>query len=623
VSQLRKVLPPDVLRTRAPGYVLEVDPAAIDSVRFERLRSEGDAARAAGDVELAAERYRQALALWRGDPLAEFPEPFAQAERARLEELHVACQEARVDADLERGRHAELVAELEVLVARHPLREGLRAQQLVALYRSGRQSEALAAYHAFRDLLADELGLEPSARLKDLERRILRQDEDLDLARAPAPAPPVPAPAAAAHEVRFVTSGGVSIAYQVLGEGALDLVLVHGSVCTFQPGWERPQIARFYERLASIGRLIQFDKRGTGLSDRVPGIAPLEERMDDVRAVMDAAGSEQAVLVGISEGGPMVMLFAATYPERTAGIVLIGAFARRAWAADYPIGQRPEDAWWTRPWEGGWNLPTARRFVDDRAPSLTGDEEAYRWYASYLMRGASPGAAVHLARMNAEIDVRHVLPSIHVPALVLSREREYLREASRYVAERIPGARDCVLPGVDHLPWEGDQEAVLREIEQFAGGLYEEPEPDRVLATVLVVEADGTEEACDAVRAHVGRFRGTELALSDDTLVASFDGPARAIRCAGTLLGLADSVGRLARAGLHTGEQERTGDALAGIPVCVATALKERAAPGQVLVSSTVRDLVAGSGIAFSDHEPEPLRVEGAPGEWRVSAVVP
>jgi hypothetical protein len=263
----------------------------------------------------------------------------------------------------------------------------------------------------------------------------------------------------------------------------------------------------------------------------------------------------------------------------------------------------------------------ARRFVDERAPSLSGDEDAYRWYASYLVRGASPGAAVQLARMNAEIDVRHVLPTIHVPALVLYRRGEYLRDAARYMGERISGARVVALPGADHLPWEGRQDDVVAEIEPFVRDLHVDSQPDRVLATVLVIEADGTEEACDAVRADIARFRGTELTLTTDTLVAAFDGPARAIRCASTLLGRARQAGRPARAGLHTGEQDLGGDPLVTIPVALAGHLKNQAQIGEVLVSSTVRDLVAGSGISFSEREHEPLRVDGVPGEWRVHAL--
>jgi len=297
---------------------------------------------------------------------------------------------------------------------------------------------------------------------------------------------------------------------------------------------------------------------------------------------------------------------------------LMGSYARRQWALDYPIGRRGEAAWWS---PDDWGLPMARRFVDERAPSLAGDEEAYRWYASYLGRGASPGAAEQLARMNAEIDVRHVLASIHVPALVLYRRGEYLREPARYMGERIPGARVVALPGADHLPWEGAQDDVLREVKRFVEGLGAVPERERVLATVLVVEADGTEDACDLVRAEVGRFRGTELELTRDTLVATFDGPARAIRCAASLLELSRSVGRLARAGLHTGECDLGEDLLLGIPVAVARALKDRAEPGEVLVSSTVRDLVAGSGLVFAGRDHDALRADGAPGEWHVYAV--
>ena len=426
VSQLRKVLPDGLLQTRPPGYAVEVEPASIDLVRFEQLRREGEAAHAAGNAELAARRFDEALSLWRGEALAEFQEPFAQAETARLGELHLACIEARIAADLDRGRHGELVAELEPLLTRYPLREGLRAQQLLALYRSGRQSEALAAYRRFRDLLADELGLEPSPRLKELERRILRHDRTLDYEPVRASAAP--------PGVRYVRNGDVSIAYQTTGEGELDLVLVHGWVSSFQPGWEWPALARFYERLAGIGRLIMFDKRGIGLSDRVTEMASLEERMDDVRAVMDAVGSERALVLGISEGGPMAALFAATYPRRTTGLVLMGAFARWPWAPDDASGPRIEQHWSMNATPEDWGLPAAKRYVDEAAPSLAGHEDAYRWYASYLVRGASPGAVAQLARMNAEIDVRDVLPSIHVPTLVLYREREFVRQEARYMA---------------------------------------------------------------------------------------------------------------------------------------------------------------------------------------------
>jgi hypothetical protein len=319
--------------------------------------------------------------------------------------LHLACLEDRIDADLALGRHADLVGELEALVARLPLRERVRGQLMLALHRSGRHAEALDAYRRFRRTLDEELGLEPSPGLRDIERRVLQHDSSLDLPASPdtadsristePPVPPVP-PAGTdgpASETRFVRSGDISIAYQVLGHGPLDLVLVHGWVCGFAAGWERDQIARFYRRLASMGRLILFDKRGTGLSDRVKGVAPLEERMDDVRAVMDAVGSERAALLGVSEGGPMVSLFAATYPERTSALVAMGTFARGTPAPDYPI-----DAPRLELSVEEWGLPIARRFVEQRAPSVAHDEDAVRWYASYIVRGASPARRSLCAR---------------------------------------------------------------------------------------------------------------------------------------------------------------------------------------------------------------------------------
>src|SRR4051812_22075274 len=460
VSQLRKALPEGTLVTRPPGYAIDVEPEALDLARFERLRADGRAALEAGDAATAAARLREALTLWRGPALSEFSEPFAQVERTLLEERHRVCLEDRIDADLALGRHADLAGELEALAARHPLRERLRGQLMLALYRSGRQAEALAAYREFRSALADELGLEPSARIRELERQILRQDAALDGA-------PRLDPRRGMDPIRYVESvGGYSIAYQVVGDGPLDIVFVHGWVCSFQPAWEWPALAAFYRRLAGMGRLILFDKRGTGLSDRVLGVASLEERMDDVRAVMDAVGAERAALVGVSEGGPMCTLFAATHPQRTAALITLGSYARRNWAPDYLIGRRPEQDGWLRPTPEQWGRYAARRFLEERAPSVAGDEEAIRWYASYLVRGASPSAVARITDMNEQIDVRHVLPAVHVPALVMHRAQEFTREASRYMGARLGGARVVELPGADHLPWEGAQEDVLDEIER-------------------------------------------------------------------------------------------------------------------------------------------------------------
>lgn len=593
VSQLRKALPAPVIVTRPPGYAAEVDPQAIDVVRFRALHDEGRAARARGDPAGAADLLRRALALWRGPALAEFSEPFAAVEAAQLDELRLVCLEERIDADLDLGAHDTVAGELEALVARHPYRERLRVRLLLALYRSGRQPEALAALRAYRRTLADELGLEPSQRVRDLEQAILRQDPAL-LAAAPASSPPV---TREEDEVRFVRSGDVSIAYQVVGDGPLDLVLVHGWVCPFLPGWEYEPLARFYRRLAALGRLILFDKRGTGLSDRVSGVASLEERIDDVRAVMDAVGSERAVLLGISEGGPLITLFAATHPRRTVAVVALSAFARRSTAPGYPIDipQQP-----LVPDE--WGLPFARRWAAERAPSVARDEEAVRWYASYLVRGASPGAAAALREMNLEIDVRPVLPTVHVPALVLYRERDFLAAATRYMGERIPGARVVALAGGDHLPWEGDQEAVLGEIERFLAAAGVGGEPDRILTTVLCAGTGAADAGDDgAFRDAVARFRGSALDARGPMRLARFDGPARAIRCATAL-----AAGGL-RAGVHTGECDVAPGGVSGAPLEVACALARRAAPGEVLVSDTVRDLVAGAGLAFAERGSMPI----------------
>ncbi|MBI5105280.1 MAG: alpha/beta fold hydrolase [Solirubrobacterales bacterium] len=593
VSQLRKLLPPEALRTTGRGYAAEVAPEDVDVARFGRLHEEGRALLARGDAAAAAARLREALALWRGPALAGVDEPFAALERARLEDRRLACLEDRVDADLALGDHDALPGELEALLARHPHRERLREQQMLALYRAGRQPEALAAYQEHRRRLAGDLGLEPSPRLRELEGRILRQDPGLD-----------PRPRAAADdEVRYVRSGDVAIAYQVVGDGPLDLVLVHGWVCSFHAGWEYAPLARFYRRLAGMGRLILFDKRGTGMSDRV-GIAPLEERIDDVRAVMDAAGSERAVLLGISEGGPMVTLFAATHADRTVALVAMSTFARRTATPGYPIDVPKLDVT-----AEDWGLPIARRWVDERAPSVAHDEEAVRWYASYFVRGASPGAARAMRGMNDDIDVRAVLPSVRVPTLVIYREHDYLAEATRYMGERLPRARVVELPGADHVPWEGDQDQVLAEIERFLAEQHAEPAPDRVLATVLCVTgADRAEELA-------GRFRGTTLEAGGGALLASFDGPARAIRCARA------AVAGAGRAGIHTGECEDGPDGLRGAPLDLARAVAHRAAPGEVLVTSTVRDLVAGAGLAFARRAVIDHAVGGEPRRWALFAL--
>ncbi len=433
-------------------------------------------------------------------------------------------------------------------------------------------------------------------------------------------------------ETRYAKSGDVNIAYQVVGDGPFDLVWVPGWVSHLEHDWDEPSSARFLNRLASFSRLIRLDKRGTGLSDRVsPAELPtLEERMDDVRAVMDAVGSERAALLGASEGGSLGALFAATYPERTTALVLYAANARHP-AHDLTAEQlQPILDAFERSWGQGMALPMW-------APSRADDPQLKEWGARFERLGASPGAAVALFRMAAAIDIRHVLPAIRVPTLILHRTGDQALPVmdSRYMAEQIPGAKYVELPGIDHWWFVGDSDAILDEIQEFLTGVRPGPEPDRVLATVLFTDIVGsTQRAAELgdrrwhdlldsyyglARRELGRSRGREIKTTGDGFLATFDGPARGIRCA---CAVSDSVGQLGlaiRAGLHTGECEMMGEDVGGIAVHIGARVVAEATAGEVLVSSTVKDLVAGSGIGFEDRGHHALK--GVPDEWRLFAV--
>jgi pimeloyl-ACP methyl ester carboxylesterase/DNA-binding winged helix-turn-helix (wHTH) protein len=438
-------------------------------------------------------------------------------------------------------------------------------------------------------------------------------------------------------ETMYARSGDVNIAYQIIGDGPLDLVFVMGWVSHLEYFWREPSFARFLLRLASFSRLILFDKRGTGLSDRVPinELPTLEQRMDDVRAVMDAVGSERAALCGVSEGGPMCSLFAATYPAKTLALVMIGTYAKRIRDADYPWAPTPEHRQqFFEEMREQWGGPVG---LEERAPSVADDPAFRQWWATYLRMGASPGAALALTQMNAEIDVRQVLPSIRVPTLVIHRsEDQCLKvEEGRYVAERIPGARYVELPGRDHLPFVGDQNAILDEVEEFLTGVRHSLEPDRVLATVLfahIVDSKkqaerlgqrGWESLISRLHSHVRKeiewFRGRDIDLVGDRPLAIFDGPARAIRCASAISEHAARLGVNMRAGLHTGECDMVDGRVGGIAAEIGAEVAKHAAPDEVLVSSTVKDLVAGSGIRFEDRGAHQLA--GVPGDWRLFAV--
>jgi class 3 adenylate cyclase len=439
-----------------------------------------------------------------------------------------------------------------------------------------------------------------------------------------------------ARETRYAKNGDVHIAYQVVGDGPLDLVYVPGWISHLEYAWEEPSHARFLERLASFSRLIMFDKRGTGMSDREVDVPALEERMDDVRAVMDEVASERAAIFGISEGGNMSVLFAATHPDRTVALVTFGIFAKRIRSEDYPWAPTPEERQrWYESLEREWGGPAELRTL---APTVAEDERFARWWATYLRHGASPRAALTLARTNTQIDVRDVLPTITVPTLVIHRtgDRDVKIEEARYIAGRIPRARLVELSGEDHLAYVGDQDAVLDEIEEFLTGVRRGPEPDRVLATVLFTDIVGsTERAAElgdrrwrdlldqhhaTIRRALSRFRGREVDTAGDGFLATFDGPARAVRCARSIIEEIRGLGVEIRAGLHTGECEVAGEGIRGIAVHIGARVAGVAAPGEVLVSSTVKDLVAGSGIRFEDRGERELK--GVPGRWRLFAAV-
>jgi class 3 adenylate cyclase len=441
---------------------------------------------------------------------------------------------------------------------------------------------------------------------------------------------------AAQRETRYARSGDVHIAYQVFGAGELDLVLVPGYVTHLELVWEHEPSARFLQRLASFARVINFDRRGSGLSDPVGNAPTLEQRMDDVRAVMDAAGSERAALVGISEGVPMSILFAATYPQRVQALVCSGGMARSTYADDYPWAVSAEALL-----ESGFELILPNwgdgSLVEVAAPSQADNAETRSFFARMQRASSSPGMMISLAQMFLDLDVRDVVPNVHCPALVLHRTRDRLVNVGngRWLAEHLPNARLVELDGDDHIPWYEGAEEWLGEVEEFLTGTRAVPQSERVLATVLFTDiVDSTLTAGElgdqrwrellerhqhAVREALQRFHGREVKSTGDGFLATFDGPARAIRCAGAILESSEPLGIRVRAGLHTGECEVMGDDIGGIAVHIAARVSAYAGPGEVLVSRTVKDLVAGSGIRFTDRGAHTLK--GISDTWQLHAV--
>jgi pimeloyl-ACP methyl ester carboxylesterase len=442
-----------------------------------------------------------------------------------------------------------------------------------------------------------------------------------------------------ASETQYALSGNVHIAYQIVGEGPVDLVFVPGWVSHVERAWESQDIAQFLKRLSSFSRLIMFDKRGTGLSDRVPinQLPTLEERMDDLRAVMEAADSKRAAVFGFSEGANLCALFAATYPEKTHSLIMFGSFAKRLWSPDHPWGPTMEER------EEEYDL-IAREWgkmmdVAHYAPSKVGDEAYLRSLVDYLRNAASPGAAVALLKMNTQIDIRSILPTINVPTLVIHRtgDQDAMVDGARWMASQIPGATFVELPGSDHLVWTGDQKAVLDEIQEFLTGERPVPLANRFLATILftdLVESTqsihqfGDETWHRMLDRHyslcqktIRRYRGRLVKTTGDGIHATFDGPGRAVVCAKEISDLvSQELGMAVRAGLHTGEIELQGEDTVGVAVHLAARIAAMAGPHEVFVSRTVRDLVSGSGIEFEDQGV--FELKGFPEKWQIFKVV-
>jgi len=436
-------------------------------------------------------------------------------------------------------------------------------------------------------------------------------------------------------QTRYARSGDLSIAYQVFGEGPNDLVMVPGFVSHIELLWERPAAARMLRRMASFSRLILFDKREQGLSDRIGRPPTLEEAMDDVIAVMDAAGSESATLFGTSEGGPMTILAAAAHPERVRSLALYGTYAKMTRAPDHPEGV-PEDVLerFGEVAVSSWGGPVT---IDLWAPSMAGDASFAEWWARLLRQGASPRGAVDLLNLYREIDVRPVCELVGCPTVVVHRrgDRMVRPAQGRYLSEHIPGARFVELEGDDHALFAGDSDAVVDELEELVAGSRGAHELDRVLATVLFTDiVSSTSIAADIgdaawrrlierhdeiVRRQLELYQGREIKTLGDGFLATFEGPARALRCAQAIRDHLAEAEIEVRAGVHTGEVEVMGDDIGGMAVNIGARVADLAGPGEVLATSTVKDLVVGSGVHFTDRGAHELK--GVPGEWRLSRV--
>ncbi len=435
-------------------------------------------------------------------------------------------------------------------------------------------------------------------------------------------------------QTQYASAGDISIAYQVVGDGPIDLVYAQGWLTNIEYAWESPHYAEFLTKLGRFCSLIFFDKRGTGLSERNVGFPTLEQRTEDIVAVLDAVGSDKAAFFGVSEGGNMSALFAATFPERTHGLVLSGTSARGSWAPDYPCRAYTEQieeviAYMRQNWGKSFSL-------DEAAPSMADNQAAREWWGAYIRNSASPKTAELITRLNAQIDMRDILPTISSPTLIINRENDAwgVADEARYIANLIPNSTLKIVPGADHLPWYGDQDRMVGEIEEFLTGQRDTFSSERVLLTVLLTDIVGSTKRAAAlgdsswralldqhdeiVRRRVSAFEGQTINTTGDGFITAFTGPTRAIQCAQAIR---VDVGRLdmeIRAGVHTGECERRGSDIGGLAVHIAARILDHASPGQVLVSSTVKDLTVGSGLELMPAGTQSLK--GVPGDWSLFA---
>lgn len=616
------------IETRGGGYALVGPPDGLDLAVGDRMRAEAVQAAAAEDHDEVIRLASAALDLWDGEPLAEFAgDQWALGPRKRLEDLCLELIELRIDAALAVGRHRTVTADLEDLTARYPYHEGLWGRRIVALYRSGRQAEALRAYEQVRRHLLETLGVDPGPELQALYQAVLSQSEYV---AAPPPRPPsVSVAPANAPILRFAVSRDAHIAYRVDGQGDLDVVVLSGGILPIDALTEEPGLAAAIEQLGRWARVIHFDRRGVGISDSTSTGSPptLEEWVEDTIAVLDATDSTAPAVLGWSDGGLLALTLAATYPDRVGRLVLIQAFPRFTPTIDYPWGQSFEqpiedvtDAMLSPAEPGPFDL------LGLIAPSLADDAAFRSWWDRAGYRGASPAMAMALRRVVDSADVRYHLASVRAPTLIIQRPDAPATDPAhgRYLAARIPDAQYIEVPGRDDLWWVGDTDRMLDSIETFVVGESGSPDPERILATIMFTDlASSTELVAERgdsrwrhlldqhkamVRTALGRARGREIKTIGDGFLCIFDAPAHAMRCA---IGIRDETIRLGlqvRAGIHAGEIElRDGD-IHGFSVDVAARMVDAARAGEILISRTVADLIAGGPTELADRGEYPMK---------------